>query len=229
MSQGQTNAEKNNQTNKTNVSKGPSECEITYMKLVADVYKDIDKLNNTSSFTDDNNKSPAVFLFNNSSAVRKLVVFLAIESLERIEYSMATDTGENGQKSNTKEYNLLLAALKPSFGVKLFPIHNDDSVNIIPTEKSRNVGFNEKYNAVYYDSGKFSEIEKNSNYDNIVRDVATTLSKMVEVIKTVNKDENMKNSFKSQSGEVKDLIDLDDKTTQNITKILAGYSGQTLG
>jgi hypothetical protein len=74
MSQGQINAEKNNQTNTTNVSNGPSECEITYMKLVADVYKDIAGLSVKTEYIKHRQDCFYLFnMFNKSSAIRQKV------------------------------------------------------------------------------------------------------------------------------------------------------------
>ena len=212
MSQGQINAEKNNQTNTTNVSNGPSECEITYMKLVADVYKDIAGLSVKTEYI--KHRQDCFYLFNKSSAIRKLVVFLANENLDRIKLV--------GNTTNDKTFKLFQVALQPVWS---FPCFYQMPVNIKPVSKNMQkdvkLEFDQTNNIVYYDQGKFPKI-KNEGYNEFVAYNAQFLSKVVETIKTViDKDKNVQKSFQDNNGVVKGLPNLDDKTKKNMHEILA--------
>lgn len=201
---------------------------VRYMKLVAEVHQDIANLKNGNEEKGikpyrfdlpDSNGKHGTHLFNNSPAIRRLVVFLATEDLEKIEM-----TG----RINDRPKALLEAVLQPhiakhfdrSTNVRIQSIESEKKYQFAQNKDRLQVGFDSENNVVYYDANNVFESNIGAK-TNVTQTVSKLLTGIVEAVKSVTeKNEDIKKSLTNEDGMAKDLVKLSDETKKNIRTVL---------
>lgn len=177
-----------------------------FMKLASEVHKDVAKLREEKpSFI--NGDIDGKYLFNNSPAVRKLVVFLAVTSLSEIQLI--------GIKAGHKREALLETVLQPQMSGYL-----PAGMKFVKDNKKIGYSGKDDKEVVYYnDKGIFY-----SNYG-MATDSTKALRKiLVSVLKTMEKvlkTEKLTNNKFMKAEEVQDLTELDSETKKNIESVLS--------
>ena len=202
---------------------------VRYMKLVAEVHQDIANLKNGNEEKGikpyrfdlpDSNGKHGTYLFNNSPAIRKLVVFLATENLDNIEMK--------GHIKN-KSVALLQMALQPQLFLSCFlkKSINMKSIESLSDEeqKKTKVGFNSEKRIIHFNEDNvFGNISGSPT--GATKTVSNLLTGIVEAVKSdTEKNEAIKKSLTNEDGMAKDLVELSDETKKNIRTVL----GQCLG
>ncbi|MBQ9491151.1 MAG: hypothetical protein IJU86_00015 [Firmicutes bacterium] len=201
---------------------------VRYMKLVAEVYQDIAELKNGNEKkglvaynfnSQDSNGKHGLYLFNKSSAIRKLVVFLATENLEDIKMH---------GKVHDRPKTLLQVALQPQMARTYFNKDKDSGVWIQDLEsakqykspKSIKAGFDQSNSRVYYNKDDVFNDDSGSS-TKATQTVSKLLTGIVEAVKSVTeKNKDIKKSLTNEDGLAKDLVDVDEPTKKNIQIVL---------
>lgn len=202
---------------------------VRYMKLVAEVHKDIAELKNGNKEkgiepynfnSPDLNGKHGTYLFNSSPAIRKLVVFLATENLEDIEMAMRIHNKPAALLQAALQSQLVRSYIARESGVQ---IQNLESMKNDMTTKSAQqikAGFDEKNNAVYYNADDVFN-GTNGNPTQAILAISNILDGVVSAVKTVaEKNENINDSLQNKDGMIKDLVELSDKAKKNIQEVL---------
>ena len=179
-----------------------------FMKLAAEVHADIARIKQDSGPINIKGET----LFNESPAIRKLVVFLATSDLKGVELPRI--------KKGSKAQLLLEVALQPQMQRSLpHDMHFEQVKN--EGEKSK-IGYKrENARDVVYFSGEGTFYSNAGLLESATQKVENILVSVIDAVKLISSENGkIKKSLLGQSGKINDVADLDDETKENIKKVL---------